>query len=250
MADLNTETGIYGEGLDKNSSDPLYIQISARIKAMIDSGALRPLDQIPPELELAEKFGVSRITVRQAIALLVEQNLLTRRQGVGTFVTDDKIARTLVNVSSFSEQLRARGFNVTSRTLSTCVEDMTEKLSSIFHMDSPEKVVRFDRIRHIDDVPVTIVHSYISSRFCPGIEKENLSDQSLYHLLEDRYGMHPGYSHKTIELVYATSEEAQLLEVAQGTPLFLMQAVNYSDDHRVMEYMKAVLLADRFRFQI
>lgn len=251
MKKMNEEPNImFSRALTANGTEPLYLQLFNHLKNLIDSGELQPLDQIPPEIELSKQFKISRITVRKAIAELVDCGLLTRVQGMGTFVAKPKIERALVNVSSFTERMQARGMRAGAKALGVEIEPATQKLSKLLGIREGSDVVRLERIRLINQEPVSFETSYLAREFCPGIENENLDDHSLYQILDSKYQLRPGFSNKTLEIAYANSKEGKILGVPKGFPLFLMTALVYSEDHRVMEYVKIILRGDRFRFQM
>jgi GntR family transcriptional regulator len=236
--------------LNPNISTPLYTQLADHFRQMIESGKMQPGDRFPSEIDLAQRYGIARITVRKAIADLVEAGLLTRRQGKGTFITPPKIDRELVNVASFTDRMQARGLHAGAKTLSVTVVPATPKLVRLFAASEDAQVISIERLRLSNQEPVVLETSYLLSERCPGIEHEDLGDQSLYLALDHKYGLRPAYSSKTLELVYATAKESTLLNVMGGAPLFLMTAIVYSENNQVMEYAKILFRGDRFRFQV
>ncbi|MCS7464236.1 GntR family transcriptional regulator [Paenibacillus doosanensis] len=236
--------------MDQRTDMPLYVQLIEIFRTMLESGGMQAGERFPTELELAKQYGVARITVRNAIAELVQEGLLVRRQGKGTFVAERKIDRELVNVASFTDRMNSRGMRVGSRLVSARAIKAAGKLAELSGMAEGASMIEIVRLRLSDDVPVAIETTCLSGERCPGLEKEDLAKQSLYHLLDSKYGIRPAYSSKTLELARAMTKEAKLLSVKTGAPLFLMTAVVYSEDHQVMEYVKTLFRGDRFRFQV
>lgn len=234
----------------KNNETPLYLQFAEKFRQMILSGELQVGDVFPPEVELAKQYGVGRITIRSAINELVQENLLVRRSGKGTFVSEPKIDRELVSVASFTERTQSRGLRAGAVCLEVNVIKADEKLAGQLRVSQGSNVVEVVRLRLINDVPLSIDRSYLPHSLCPGIEKENLEENSLYMLLESKYGIKPFHSSKTIELTRATPKEAKLLQTAKGAPLFLLVATVFTEDNRVMEYVKSLFIGERFRFQV
>lgn len=234
----------------KNNDVPLYTQFAERFRRMILSGDLSVGDQFPAEIDLAKKYGVARITIRNAINQLVREDLLVRRRGKGTFVAEPKIERDLVNVASFTERMQSRGI----RAGAICHEinelKADDNLSKKLHVSKNSKVIEVVRIRLSNNTPVALERSFLPKDLCPDIENEDLEKNSLYYLLEQKYSTKPRHSIKTLELTTGTNEEAQLLQISTGTPLFLLLATVFSEENQVMEYAKLLFLGNHFRFQV
>lgn len=236
--------------LNLSSATPLYAQLLDHFRHLIHSGQLVPGDRFPAELELAKEYGVARITVRRAIEELVQEGLLVRRQGKGSFVASPKIERELVNVRSFTAQIQSHGMQPGTQVVSVQTLPATKQLSTALGVDEGAPVVEFRRVRSANGEPAALETSYISLERCPAIDQIDLTTNSLYQVLEERYDLKPASSRKTLELASATNQEAKLLHVAPGTPLFLMKAVVFSTAGPVAEYAKILYRADRFRFQV
>ncbi|WP_248924088.1 GntR family transcriptional regulator [Paenibacillus hamazuiensis] len=238
------------QSIDQDTETPLYVQLIEKFRNMIETGEMQSGERFPAELELAKRYGVARITVRSAIAELVQDGLLVRHQGKGTFVAEQKIDRELVSVASFTDRMNSRGIRAGSRLVSVRTVKATGKQARLLGVEEGAAIVEIVRLRLSDGVPVALETSCLSAERCPGVEKEDLVEQSLYHLLDSKYGIRPAHSSKTLELARAMTKEAKLLGVKTGTPLFLLTAVVYSEDNQVMEYVKTLFRGDRFRFQV
>ncbi|MFZ5823929.1 MAG: GntR family transcriptional regulator [Bacillota bacterium] len=235
--------------LDQKSPKPLYTQLAEHFRGMIETGELKPGDQFPAELDLVQRYGVARITVRHAIADLVSEGLLMRRQGKGTFVAAPKIERALVNVSSFSARLQAAGLQPSAKMLRCEVIPAPERLAKELRIEPEAPVVVFTRLRYSNGEPLALEFSHLSLDRCPGLDEVDLNTQSLYRTLEDRYGLRPTHSRKTLELALARPEEAVALDITSGSPLFLLRATVLGDSDPI-EYVKTLMRGDRIRFQI
>jgi GntR family transcriptional regulator len=236
--------------IDHNSAVPLYAQLAECLRESIETESPDPGARFPGEIELAREHGVARVTVRRAISQLVEDGLLVRVQGKGTFIARPKIERELVDVASFTERMRAQGRRVNSRVVSIIEVPATKELCQHMQVSVGSPLSQITRVRSADGEPVAIETSYVSQELCPGIEKEDLAHSSLYQILKSKYGLVPGRSQKTLELAFAYENEARLLQITPGTPLFLMKALVSTPDGMVMEYAKLLLIGDRFRFQV
>lgn len=240
---------VFESGLDRNSVTPLYMQIADRLLHMVRSGELSAGDQLPPELDLAQRFDVGRVTVRKAIDELTRERLLVRRRGKGTFIAERKIERKLVDVASFTARMEALGLSASSQLLDvqrlTATSDVAEKL----RVDAGSSIVTITRLRFINGDPAAIEVSELSLDRFPKLDEEMPKHSSLYRLLADRYGVSAERSDKTLEITTATEREAARLNVSQGTPLFLLRATVYHGDVPI-EHVKILLRGDRFRFEI
>ncbi len=240
---------VFESELDRNSVTPLYMQIADRLLQMVRSGELAPGDQLPPELDLAQRFEVGRVTVRKAIDELTRERLLVRRRGKGTFIADRKIERRLVDVASFSARMEALGLSASSRLLEVQRLSATSDVAAKLRLDEGSPIVAITRLRFINGDPAAIETSELSLDHFPGLDEQMPRHSSLYRLLSERYGVSAQRSDKTLEITTATEREAAHLNVSQGTPLFLLRATVYHGDVPI-EHAKILLRGDRFRFEI
>lgn len=236
--------------IDQHAEIPLYVQLTEQFRSMLETGELQPGDRFPAELELAKQYGVARITVRTAIAELVQTGMLVRRQGKGTFVAEQKIERELVSIASFTERMNTRGLRAGSRIISMKTVKASGKLARLPGIEEGDAMIEIVRLRLSNEMPVALETSSLPANRYPGLEQRDLAEQSLYHLLDSKYGTRPAHSSKTLELTRAKTTEARLLGIKNAAALFLLTAVVYSEDNRVMEYVHTLFHGDRFRFLV
>jgi GntR family transcriptional regulator len=206
-------------------------------------------DQLPTELDLTKKYKVARITVRHAIGELVREGLIIRKTGKGTFVAPHKIERELINVRSFTSRMEAIGLHANATVISQDTIEADHHIASMLKINEQSPVLHLVRIRFTNGEPVALEKTYICLELCPGLERINLNEKSLYHVLDEQYGLKPSDSHKTLELTFASSWEAEQLDSKPRSPLFLMRATVFADS-TPLEYMKSLMRGDKFRFQI
>lgn len=237
--------------LDRHSEKPLFLQIYERMHQKIATGAWRPGDQIPPELDLARWYGVGRVTVRRAIDDLVQDRLLVRRRAKGTFVVEGKLERRLVDVESFTARMGELGREAQARLLAVERLPATRSMAQRLMVPVESQIVAITRLRLSDDVPLAIETSSLSLERFPALDQyqSGIEGVSLYQLLRDRYGVRPERSQKTLEITTANRWESRHLGVAVGSPLFLLTATVYGVDNPI-EYVKTLLRGDRFRFRV
>lgn len=236
--------------LNGHSVEPLYAQLRDELRALIRNEEYGPDEQFPGDLHLAKTYGVSRVTVRQAVAELVDEGLLIRKAGKGTFVCRPKIRRQLINVAGFTARVQAAGLHPGSKLLSKDIirgdHDLCERLAVPFSA----RILRVRRLRLTEGEPTSIEDAYLSLDRFPELEHLDLNSQSLYQFLEEKYQVTPGHAHRLLDLAYATAEEGQLLGIPRGSPLFLLRATVRSTSGDVIEYVKIQFRGDRYRFEV
>lgn len=241
--------GIFEYELDRESAKPLYLQIYDRLYHLVATGELKPGERVPAELELAERFGIGRVTVRRAFDDLVNERLLIRRRGKGTFVAEGKIERQLVDVDSFTARMQALGQEASAQLLHVERIPATRAVSKRLAVEVETPTISITRLRLANGKPVAIETSTLSLERFPSFDERDFESISLYQVLREEYGSRPERSVKTLEITTAAPDEAGPLEVAMGAPLFLLMATVYEGD-TPLEHVKTLLRGDRFRFRI
>jgi GntR family transcriptional regulator len=205
---------------------------------------------IPTELELIERFGVSRITLRKAIDDLVVEGLLERQQGKGTFTSSPKLTHELNTITSWTEQLRALGYN--PRTANRICREISapSRVAHALNLDPSEKVVMLRRTRLAGDEPLSLMTNYLPSRLVPDIATECEKAESLYGLLELRYGLIPYRAIDTVETRSATDEEAELLGIQPWSPILLVTRLSFLKDGIPFEFVSAISRGDRYQYRV
>lgn len=211
--------------------------------------ALAPGTAIPPERELCERFGVSRMTLRRAVDDLVAQGLLERQHGRGTFVVKPKIAQPLT-MTSFSEDMRRRGFEPGSRTLALDQTSAGARLARPLEVSPAEPVLRVRRLRLADQAPMAIETLYVREALVPGLSRADLDSASFYELLRERYGVEIASGFQTIEPTVTSDEESALLGVPLHSPAFLFERITRRQSGEVVEYVRSIYRGDRYQLQV
>lgn len=236
--------------LSKSSPIPLYYQLAELIRERIRSGELVPGDQLPPERELAEQTGISRMTARQAVAHLVRNGSLVVKPGVGTFVAEPKLAYDALHLLGFTEETARQGELVGSQVLEQAVVTAPPSIAHRLGLSTLKSVVKLVRLRSSGNVPLLLETSFLPAELCPGLESEDLEQNSLYVLLEMRYGLQLKRALQTLEAATANEYECELFQIQPGTPMLLLEGVTYTVDNRSVEYFKAVYRGDRLKFEV
>ena len=233
--------------LDEANRAPLYQQLTRALRDAIATNRLEAEEALPPEREMAEEFGISRITVRKALDALVGEGLLTRRQGAGTFVApraEARVEKNFSKLSSFSEDMTARGRKPESVWLSRSSGAVTPEESLTLGLSPGTQVYRFARIRYADGEPMALEYSTIAG-FC--LSSETAVGESLYEAL-DRSGCRPVRALQRLRAVLFTGERAKLLTVDDGAPGLLIERRSFLKDGRAVEVTTSYSRGDAYDF--
>jgi GntR family transcriptional regulator len=233
--------------LDPADPLPLYQQLRDRLRGQLLEGW--PRDRpIPSERQLMQMTGLSRMTVRQAIAELVHEGMLRRDHGRGTFVADSRIMRLLTGHSSFKEVVQQQGSTPATWVMRQERVRANQVQATLLQIEPGEAVFDLVRVRAIDEQPVMVDYTIVPERICPSLENADLS-RSLYEYLSSVCAIPPDHSTDTIEAVAAQGEIAQLLAVPDGFPLLLMRRLALSVDNIPIEITDEYVRTDRCLYQ-
>lgn len=234
--------------LNKNSPIPLYYQLAELLREQIRTGELQPGDQVPPERVLSERYHISRMTTRQAIAYLTREGSIISEHGRGTFVAEPKLTFDAFHLLGFTEAIIQHGGKPISRVLEQEIVAAPARVATDLALGAQQQVVKIVRLRLADSTPMLLETIYISAALCPGLEREDLAARSLYSVMEQQYGITISRARQTLEATVANEYESQLFAMPVGTPMILLEAITSDAGNRPVEYAKAVYRGDRFKF--
>lgn len=205
-------------------------------------------DQLQPERVLAERFGVSRVTFRQAVSSLVESGHVVRRQGAGTFVTDPRISKR-TEFLGFSEEMAARGLVPSTRVISVTKRAAGNAIGKAIGVDlglSPaEQVVHLERVRMGNGVPICLEEVDLPAHRVPGLEGMDLSG-SLYQLLEDAYGIVLSEAEQVIRTIVLDEEQAAALGVPPFSAALVIERLGFDALRQPVERAVSIYRGDRY----
>jgi GntR family transcriptional regulator len=237
--------------LKENTGIPLYIQVVGELSSKIASGEYLPGQRIPTESQLCREFGVSRITIRQAIRKLVAEHALYAKQGKGTFVNAVKIRRRLPRLYSFSEDMRELGFEPSSKILEQVVATADEETVGLLALPESDRLVsRISRVRKANNVPILIERSYIPHYICPDLLGQDYEHVSLYRTLTEKYRIELDSAEEIYEVRLMTLAEAKELGCKRGQPAFAIQRLALRKDGKPVELTKSIGRGDLLRFSV
>lgn len=237
--------------ITRESPVPVYYQISLHMRSRILGQEWASGERIPPEETLAGEYGVSRVTMRQALAELVKDGLLARQQGRGTFVK--QIPQPLVHNFNvpilFAGQLRQLGYTLSHRVLERGVfGSPLPHVAERLRLEPSQPVAYLKRLLMINEQPMAVNRSWFSEELVPGIATEELVDGSLSGTLAKRYNFVPVRSENLIEVARATESEAQWMEISRDTPLLILTSTSFLAGGAPLEYSVTAWLGDNIRF--
>ena len=233
--------------LDRNSAIPAYVQIAEGLRALIERAGIAPGAILPPERELCQHYGVSRMTLRQALDVLEQKELIRSERGRGTFVLARQMEKRQQEFRSFSEEISSRGGVVSSRVIEWRVCPPEPRAQEFFQISRAEMVHHIERLRLADGVPMVLEAVQIPVSHCPDLARFDLETDSLYRILEQEYGIRLARSVEEIGASAAPPRVRSLLEIARGTPVLEVHRRTYGAADQPVEYALSRIRGDRYR---
>ena len=235
--------------IDRDSPVPLHHQVRNYLLGCIERGELLPGHILLQEREYAARFGISLAPVRQAILDLVKEGYLYRVLGRGTFVREQKVEEKISILSSFTESMRAKGLSAALRVVEQRVGKAPAAVRAM--LETPDQQFVFlQRVALVEGVAMALLSSYLPARLVPGLETLDLNGQSLYGILEERYGIVLARAKNIIEVVRCRGAQSTVLGISQGTPMLQVEGMTYDVTDQFVEFSQVLYRADRFRFTI
>lgn len=219
---------------------PRYQVIYEDLSSQITSGVLAPDAQLPSETALAERYGVSRMTVRQAVRQLEGEQLLTRRRGAGTFVTQPRAQRRRLNrLESFADEVGVEAGRVLNIVRDRSTVRPPADVAARLKIPGRQDVVRIERLRLVDDVPAALQESWLPYALVPLLAREELVEGSLYRTLGQRYGLRLAWADQEVSASAATARQAGALDVDENSPLIVSTRLTHDDASVPVEFARS-----------
>ena len=234
--------------LDRSSPVPLYFQIAEGLKRAISDGMLKPGERLDNELDLTERLGVSRPTVRQAVQRLVDQGLVVRRRGLGTVVMAPRILRS-VALTSLYDDLAASGRQPATTVLQVREIDADETVAATLSLPPGSRVLAVERLRHADDTPLALMHNYLPAGLLRGDPADRLAKTGLYEVLRSQ-GVQLQAGEQVIAARKASAHEVRLLQAPRGATVLTMTRTTFDQTGKPVEHGNHAYLADRYSFRM
>lgn len=227
---------------------PLYLQLKTVLASRITHGELRPHNKLPSERELCKEFGISRMTVRQAINILVQEGLVYTQPGKGIFVAEPnprlELSFTLTGYSEDTSPVRG---NLSSTIIDARLAQATTDLMVALGLTSAEELVVLERLRSVQKEPIAFQTVYIPHRLCPGFLNHDLFAKAPLEIVHDEYGLRPTKAVQVIKAGLSSSREMEYLQLAHVTPVLILERKTYLDSGEIIEFSKSSYRADHFQ---
>jgi GntR family transcriptional regulator len=234
--------------IQRGSPVPFYQQLAEILRSEIASGRLARDRRLATEFELMDAYDVSRTTVRQTIALLQKEGLISVHRGKGTFVAPRKIEPELSALTGFVEDMQALGLSASARVLGLRNEKASARVAEALRVAPGDVVTRLTRIRLAEDVPVSFEYSFLPLELGRRVAEENLEISPIFMLLEDKYGIPLGEAFYRIEAMAATRAVADALGLPRGAAVLAVERTTWSAAGAPVDFEQMFYRGDRIRY--
>lgn len=233
--------------IDKSSHVPIYVQIEELLKQRIYMEEFKIGESIPSERELSEQLGVSRMTVRQSVTNLVNSGLLYREKGRGTYVANPKLEQPLNGLTSFTEDMKARGMQPSSKLIHFEKVIPSVDIARDLQLEQEELVFYVVRIRYADRKPMAIERTYIPVKVFPELDEKKIMG-SLYALIEGNYRQKIGNAIQQMEAAIVTKEDSKYLQINNSSAVLIIKRTSFLANGVPFELVRSTYRADRYKF--
>ena len=237
----------FAVSLDRGSPVPLYFQVARQLEGMIESGEIPVGGRLANEVDLADRLGVSRPTMRRAIQYLVERGMLVRKRGVGTQIVHPKVRRP-VELTSLYDDLAKSGQSPVTEVLDFVVGPASKRMAELCGVPEGLEVSWFERLRYAGGEPLALMHNAVPTAILP-LERADLQQRGLYELLRGA-GHVPRMATQVVGARAANAAEARVLGESRGAPLLTMSRTAWDDRGQAVEYGAHVYRASRYSFEL
>ena len=237
--------------LDSNDITPLYIQLSDQIRLQIEQGTIQYGHQIPSEAQLCEQYEVSRVTVRNAVELLVKEGALIKRQGKGTYVAFPELEERMINgrSDSFSEAFSQISISTSTKIVDKKIINASTVIGKRLHLPVGESVIRIQRIRYVNNIPAVFEEDFFPMSFDFLMQTE-LKDLSLFSLIFEKTGIHPKIAMSSFSARSANENHSKWLNVATGEALLFISQIISDSENEILYYNEQTICSDVYKYVV
>ena len=227
----------------------LYLQIKNKIVERINNGEFKAGDRLPTEEELGKEYSVSRATIRHALQEIENEDIIFRKQGMGTIVKHKQIKPNLLKLTSFSQIMKSRGMEPSYKTLKVEIIDAPHRVREYFGDREVNNIWFVERLCFADDKEFALHQLYLPPdlEFSP---KELYEMKSFYGLIAQKHNLIPFYANETLSATIANKEMANALQISVGDPLIDIWRTTYSEAGQIIEAVRIIYIADRFAYEL
>ncbi len=233
---------------DSESPLPLYAQVEAALAAQIADGTYPPGAQLPNEASLLATYGISRTTLQKTVQNLIARGLIEIRRGKGTFVAQPRLTQPLTELSGFVEDMRAHGRHPSARLIARRVQKASETVAARLSLAPGTAVVHIQRVRMADGTPLSFDETWLPQDIGEKIMEDDLEAEPIFTLLEEKYGVPLIEAEYRLEAILADQAVARALDIAPGSPIFLIERTSFGEGERPVDYEKLYYRGDQIQF--
>jgi GntR family transcriptional regulator len=235
--------------IDPKNAVPLYKQLYQVLLTAIEDGTFRPGDKIPSEEELQKEFGISRVTVRNGLQLLVDDEFLLKIHGKGTFVADGMFSKQGFSGGSFTDVCLRMNATPATRIINRALRPAQQKIAEKLGIKAGENVIYIQRLRLVNDVPYILERDYcpLSLHFLLDVKLENVS---VFSLIRENLKIVPACFEDHFEVGYASKKDAALLKCDPGTALLRIDQLISTRDAKILYYNEQLVCSNRYKYAV
>lgn len=242
-------TGL-GLEIDKGAPTPAYLQLRAQLADAVRAGRMAPGTAVPSERDLARSLHLSRMTVRRALETLVEERVLERRHGSGTYVRGRRVEQRFDRVLGFTDEARSLGITPGTTLLEVREVPAEEDPAAALGLARSATVLLVTRLRTADRLPLAIQSTYLAPPFAALSLDLLRRRESLYATLREQFGIVPHQARQTVTARLADAWERRWLEIGPHVPVLALERTTTTADGRVFEYVRSAYRGDRYRLAL
>lgn len=229
---------------------PLHAQIRETLRQGIVSGSYLPDDKLPSEKELMVEFGVSRITVRQALGVLEKEGIIYRVTGKGSFVSKPRPIQDLTRLQGFGEAMSDLGFETINQVIGLNECSAPPEIAQQLALGENARVTEIRRLRFVDRAPVSLDVTYVSTALGKRLAGEDLATRDIFLIIENDYGIALGHADLHISTLPADATVSRQLKVRKGAPVLHLQRLTYAKDGTPLEVDRIYYRGDSFSYRL
>jgi DNA-binding GntR family transcriptional regulator len=233
--------------LDRSSPVPLYFQVARQIESAIETGALGPGDRLENEIDMADRVGLSRPTMRRAIQEVVGKGLLVRKRGIGTQVVHREVKRQ-VELTSLFDDLTRLNKGPSTKVLGYAIQKADEEVAGHLGIAAGTDVLYLERLRYTADQPLALMHNWLPTELAAALDRAQLESRGMYELIRAR-GIHMRVASQRVSARAASASEAKLLRLGRGIPLLTAERTTYDDRGVAIEFARHVYRSDSYAIE-
>ncbi len=235
----------------KENALPLYIQVANWIRAKVITGEWPAGHKLPPEVDLARELNISRGTLRQALSILIENQIIEQTQGKGTFVGSAILEQDWAyKLTTTSEELNWKGIPFETEVLELKQKRISDqRILKLLNLKPDQEIIRLVRLRRIDGFPVVLHETYFPAAMYPGLLEIDFTEETMTGTLENTFNIDVHQADHTISAIFAERSIASSLEIRHGEPIIYDEHVLFDIHGAALEFTKGFFRGDRFRLK-